>query len=167
MAYARYAKGAANTSVPTAKARLGEFMVIVSCRGELVADRSVQITAPLNVPDLRIVWQAVPGNAVKPGDPVVRFDESGAKRQLQEKEAALRQSQAALDHAVAQAKIQEEQDRLELAWQHHTVERAKLEVSKAEIVSAMQAEASRIDLGLAQEKLKVQQATLELNRASQ
>ena len=165
-AYSRFGKNGADPALPTATARQGEFLVIVGCRGELVAGRSVQITAPLNVPDLRIVWQAVPGNPVKPGDPVVRFDESGAKRQLQEKEASLRQSKAALDHAVAQAKIQEEQDRLELAWQRHTVERARLEVSKAEIVSAMQAEVSRIDLGLAQEKLKVQQATLDLNKAS-
>lgn len=164
--YRHYRGKADHSALATAVARKGEFLVIVNCRGELVAGRSVQITAPLNVPDLRIVWQAQPGSQVKAGDVVVRFDASGAKRQLQEKEATLRQSQASLDQATAQGKIQEEQDKLELAWQKHTVERAKLEVSKAEIVSALQAQESRIDLGLAEEKQKVQQSALELNKAS-
>ncbi|MFN7921487.1 MAG: efflux RND transporter periplasmic adaptor subunit [Bryobacteraceae bacterium] len=165
-AYKRYGVRGAAAEIPSAVAKQGEFLVIVPCRGELVAGRSVQITAPVNVPDLRIVWQAPQGGPIKAGEPVVRFDASGAKRQLQEKEAALRQSEATLDQAIAQTKIQAEQDKLEYAWQRHTVERAKLEVSKAEIVSKIQAEESRIDLGIAQEKLKVQQATMDLNAAS-
>ena len=52
---------AAYSNLPTAVARQGEFSVITTCRGELVADKSVLITAPLNVPDLRIVWQAEAG----------------------------------------------------------------------------------------------------------
>ncbi|MBI4908156.1 MAG: HlyD family efflux transporter periplasmic adaptor subunit [Acidobacteria bacterium] len=152
--------------LPTAIAKQGEFLVVVSCRGELVSGRSRQVVAPLNVPDLRIAWQATPGSLVKEGDPLIRFDASGAKRQLQEKEAAFGQSNAALAQATAQVRIQEEQDRLNLAWQKHTVERARLEVAKAEIESAMKGEESRIDLTLAEEKLKVQQAALELNKTS-
>lgn len=152
--------------LPTAVAKQGEFLVIVSCRGELVSGRSKQVVAPLNVPDLRIVWQATPGSLVKEGDPLIRFDASGAKRQLQEKEAALGQSSASLAQATAQVRIQEEQDRLNLAWQKHTVERARLEVAKAEIESVLKGEESRIDLDLAEEKLKVQQASLELNKTS-
>jgi signal transduction histidine kinase len=34
----------------------------------------MQISAPLNVPSLRIVWIAPPSSPVKQGDPVVRFD---------------------------------------------------------------------------------------------
>ena len=160
--------GAAKLSrnLPMATARKGEFLVIVACRGELVADRSVQINAPLNVPNLQIVWLAPQGSAVKQDEPVVRFDASGAKRQLQEKEAALEQAQASLDQAVAQARITAEQDKLELASLRLAVERAKLETSKKEIVSAIQGEENRIDLGLAEEKLKVQQATTDLNAAS-
>lgn len=87
----------ASTNLPMAHARKGDFSVIVRCRGELKARRSVQLTAPVNVPDLRIVWAAPPASPVKAGDVVIRFDPSSGKQQLQEKEAALRQAQATLD----------------------------------------------------------------------
>src|SRR5579862_1381343 len=73
-------------TLPTAPARQGDFSVIVRCRGELKARHSVQIVAPVNVPSLRIVWQAPPGSAVKEGDSVVRFDPSSTEQQLQEKD---------------------------------------------------------------------------------
>ena len=156
----------ATGSMPMATARKGEFLVIVTCRGELVADRSVQIAAPVSIPNLQIVWMTPQGTAVKPGDPVVRFDSSGAKRQMQEKEAVLAQAQAGLDQAVAQAEITVEQDKLEASTLRQAVEKARLETSKKEIVSVLQGEENRIDLGLAEEKLKVQMATMEHNAAS-
>ncbi len=51
-------------TLPTADARKGDFQVIVRCRGELKARRSVQVSAPVNVPELRIVWLAPAGSAV-------------------------------------------------------------------------------------------------------
>jgi len=52
-------------NLPSAPAREGEFLVMVRCRGELKASRSVQITAPVNVPELRIVWLAAAGGAIE------------------------------------------------------------------------------------------------------
>ncbi len=153
-------------TLPTAPARQGDFSVIVRCRGELKARRSVQITAPVNVPSLRIVWQAPAGSAVKEGEPVVRFDPSSTQQQLQEKEAALKQAQATLDQATADARITAEQDHRDLSSAKYDVEKAKMEASKAEIVSALQGEESRIDLGLSEQKLKVQEATVELHATS-
>jgi hypothetical protein len=153
-------------TLPVAPVRKGEFTVIVRCRGELKAKQSVQVTAPVNVPELRIVWLAPQGAAVKVGEPVVRFDPSSAKQQLQEKKAALDQAQAALDQAVAQAAISVEQDKLDLAAAEYEVEKAKLEVSKAEIVSKLQGEESRVDLSMAEKKLSVQKVTVELNETS-
>ena len=81
----------AGSRVPAhpAVVRKGDFFVTVQCRGELRArtTRMCQIVAPVNVPDLRIVWMATRSKRVKEGDPVVRFDPSSAKQQLQEKEA--------------------------------------------------------------------------------
>jgi len=138
----------------------------VRCRGELKARRSVQLTAPVNVPDLQIVWLAPSGDPVKTGQPVIRFDPSSARQQLQEKEAGLNQAQATLDQALAQAKITAEQDKLDMASAQYDVEKARLEASKAEIVSALQGEESKIDLGLAEQKLRVQDATMKLHEAS-
>ena len=152
--------------LPVAPARKGDFLVIVRCRGELKARRSAQLTAPVNVPDLQIVWLAPPGNPVTAGQPVIRFDPSSARQQLQEKEAGLRQAQATLDQATAQARITAEQDKLDLAAARYDVERARLEASKSEIVSALQGEESKIDLGLAEQKLRVQESTVTLHEAS-
>lgn len=153
-------------ALPTAVARQGEFLVVVRCRGELRARRSAQISAPANVPELRIVWQAPPSSQVSPGQVVLRFDPSGAKSQLAEKQAALKQAQATLDQAVAQSRITSETDKRDLANARYVVERARLEASKLEIVSAIQGEQSRIDLELAEKKLQVQEATVALHEAS-
>jgi HlyD family secretion protein len=161
---ARRTQAAGN--LPTAPVRKGDFAVIVRCRGEIGARRSVQLAAPRNVPDLRIIWQAQPGSRVKAGDVVVRFDPSSARRQLDENSAALRQAEATLDQATAQARITSEQDKLDLANAQYQVERAKLEASKQAIVSAIQGESSKIDLASAEAKLRVQQATVQLHGRS-
>jgi HlyD family secretion protein len=156
----------AATNLPIAPVRKGEFTVLVRCRGDLKAQRSAQVTAPVNVPELRIVWIAPQGSQVKPGDPIVRFDPSSAKNQLEERKAALEKAQAALDEAIAQARIMAEQDKLDLADTDYKVEKAKLEVSKAEIVSKLQGEESRVDLSIAEKKHSVQRSSTELNEAS-
>jgi multidrug efflux pump subunit AcrA (membrane-fusion protein) len=164
--YHRFQRPSPSGDLPTAQARQGEFLVIVQCRGELTARRSVQVTAPLNVPDLRIVWLAPQGGPVQAGDVVVRFDSSNAASQLREKEAALKEAEAALAQAMADAKLTAGRDGIELVAARHSVERARLEASKKEIVSRIQGEESRIDLGVAEEKLNVQQAATDLNKAS-
>ncbi len=165
-AYYRYGRGLEDGGFPTAAARRGEFLVIVSCRGELVASKSVQAAAPLNVPNMQIVWMVPAGSHVEEGGVIVRFDASAAKRQLQEKEAVLKQAQATLEQAEAQARIQQQQDQLEADTLRTNVERARIEASKAEIVSALQAEEARVELRMAGQKLKVQEAAAALNRAS-
>ena len=97
---------------------------------------------------------------------MVRFDPSSTKQQLQEKEAALKQAQATLDQAVADARITAEQDQRDLSSAKYDVEKAKMEASKAEIVSKLQGEESRIDLGLSEQKLRVQEATVNLHATS-
>jgi HlyD family secretion protein len=161
----RPAATAMTSSLPLATARRGEFLVTVTSRGELVAGSSVQIIAP-HVPNLTIVWMAPPNSAVKEGDPVIRFDASGAQRQLNEKEAALAQAVASVDQANADAKILAEQDNLEIAKLKLAVDLARIEASKAEIVSAIQAADNRISLALTEEKLRVKEAAARLNAAS-
>jgi multidrug efflux pump subunit AcrA (membrane-fusion protein) len=156
----------AKSDLPSAEARRGDFQVIVRCRGELVAVRSVQLTAPFNVPGLQIIWQAPANSEIAQGDVVVRFDSSAARALLREKEAGLKQAEATLEQAIAQARMTAEQDRLDLTAASVEVERGKLEASKQEIVSKLQGEQSRIDLGMAEEKLRVAQAAVELHQKS-
>jgi multidrug efflux pump subunit AcrA (membrane-fusion protein) len=161
----RYRESQPEAVLPSAPARSGDFLVIIRCRGDLKAERSVQIYTPM-VPNLRIAWMAPPGTTVNAGEPIVRFDSSSANETLMQKEAALNQAQATLDQALAQAKITAEQDKTDLADAGYTVERARLEASKQEIVSRLQGEESKIDYSVAQQKLKVQEATVDLHAAS-
>jgi len=152
-------------TLPVAQARQGDFLVIIRCRGDLKAGRSIQINAPI-VPNLSIAWLAPPGEKVERDQTVIRFDSSSAQQQLQQKTAQLQQAQATLDQALAQAKITAEQDKSDLADAQFSVEKARLEVSKQEIVSRIAGEESKIDLALAQQKLKAQMATVDLHAAS-
>ena len=153
-------------SLPTAVVRKGDFFVTVQCRGELRARTTRQIVAPVNVPDLRIVWMAPAGARVNVGDPVVRFDPSSAKQQLQEKEAQLQQTEAQLKQAEAEGRLQSEDDRRDLTEASHLVERAKIEVVKSELESRLKGEEAAVDLGVSEQKKSVQQAKLKFNEAS-
>jgi hypothetical protein len=57
-----YQRSRSVLSLPTATARKGDFLVLVRCRGELSASRSIALSAPRDVPDLQIIWLA-PGAA--------------------------------------------------------------------------------------------------------
>ncbi len=149
----------AKAELPSATARKGEFQVIVRCRGELTALKSMQLIAPINVPGLQIAWQAPANSEVKAGDLVVKFDSSASQQQLLEKQAALKQAQAALDQAITETKTTAQQDKLDTANAQVNVDKMTLEASKEEIVSRLQAEESRIDLGVAEQKLRAQEAS--------
>jgi len=155
-----------SVDVPTAPARLGEFAVMIHCRGALSARRSVQLTAPVGVQDLQIVWLAPTGSEVKEGEPVIRFDQSKLQQEAAEKRVALRQAQATLDQGEAQAHMQAEQDKVDLASARYQMEKARLEASKQAIVSASEGQKSAIDLRLAEEKVTLQVSASDLHQKS-
>jgi multidrug efflux pump subunit AcrA (membrane-fusion protein) len=161
----RFRNGQAGLAFPTASVRKGEFLVQVRCRGALRARKSAGIYTPV-VPNLRIGWLAVAGEEVKEGDVIVRFDSSTAQQQVMQKEAQLRQAEATLDQAVAQGKMTAQQDQTDLGDARFAVERAQVQASLAAIKSRIEGEQSRVDLGIAAQKLKAQEATVALHEAS-
>ena len=74
VAVVRGRRAHADVNLPTATAAKGDFLVFVRCRGALEAARRVQLTAPLDVPDLQIVWLAPVNKEVKAGEVIIRFD---------------------------------------------------------------------------------------------
>jgi multidrug efflux pump subunit AcrA (membrane-fusion protein) len=151
--------------LPVASARKGEFRVIIRSRGDLKASRSVPIYAPV-VPNLTIAWMAAAGEQIREGQPVIRFDSSSAEQQLIQKEAALKQAQATLDQAQAQSQVTTQQDSSDLADAKYNLEKARLQTLGNEFVGRIQAEQAQIDLGVAEQKLKVQEANGALHSAS-
>jgi multidrug efflux pump subunit AcrA (membrane-fusion protein) len=148
-----------------AQARQGEFLAIIRSRGELRAGRSAQIYAPA-VPNLRIAWMAASGEVVEKGAPVIRFDSSTVQQQVVQKEAQLQQSQATLDQALAQARIVAVLEQSDLVDARYNVEKARLGTAANEFVGRIQAEQARIDLSVAEQRLKVQEANIALHAAS-
>jgi multidrug efflux pump subunit AcrA (membrane-fusion protein) len=163
-AWMHYKRPAAASDVPTAIAKQSDFAVLVKCRGNLTATHKVSLYAPVDVPDLQIIWLAPAGGAVKAGDTVIRFDGSKLQQDLHEKLEALKQAQATLDQAVAQGRIDADKDRLDLTQTKADMEKARLEASKQAIVSALQGEESSIDFKMAQEKVNVQEAAATMHR---
>jgi hypothetical protein len=139
---------------------------MIRCRGSLTARRSVQLTAPVGLQDLQIVWLAPSGSGVKEGQPVIRFDQTLFQQAVVDKRVALRQAQATLDQGEAQAQMRVEQDKVDLAAARYQMERARLEASKQAIVSASDGQKSAIDLRLAEEKVKLQASAAELHAKS-
>ena len=161
----RFRSAQSGPALPTAPARSGEFLVLVRCRGALRANKSVGIYTPM-VPSLRIGWLANAGEEVKEGDVIVKFDSSTAQQQVMQKEAQLRQAQATLDQAIAQGQISAQQDQTELGDARFSVERARVQASLAAIESRIKGEQSKVDFGIAEQKLKAQEATIALHTAS-
>jgi multidrug efflux pump subunit AcrA (membrane-fusion protein) len=150
---------------PSVAVKQGEFLVIVRCRGELSAHHSVQFYTPM-VPNLRIAWMAPGGDPIKQGAPIIRFDSSQAQQQLAQKEAAQLSAQASLDQWVAQARITVEQDKSDLSDSQFAVETGKLDVTMKTLKSPIDGQEAEIAEKVAEQKLKAEEATVELHRAA-
>jgi multidrug efflux pump subunit AcrA (membrane-fusion protein) len=109
---------------------------------------------------------APPGEPIQAGDSLIKFDSSSAQQQLAQKEAQLRQSQASLDQALAQARITTEQDASDLAQAKYNVERSRLDVVIKGLKSPIDGDESKVDQAVAEQHLKVQEATVDLHAAS-
>lgn len=158
-------KQSAAAQVPLAKVRSGEFLAIVRCRGELKAGRSMQIYAPF-IPSLRIAWIAQAGELVHEGDPVIRFDFSTGQQDIIQKQGALTQAQATFDQAQAQMRITSEHDQADVIDAQYQVELAKIKTATNEFVGRLEAERNLIDLATAEQKFRVQEATVDQHKAA-
>ena len=155
----------AANELPVATARQGEFVAIIRCRGDIKAGRTVPIYAPI-VPNLTISWMTPEGEEVKEGSPIIRFDSSSAQQQLIQKDAALKQAQATLEQAMGQAKSTSEHDQSDLQDAKYALETARLKTVGNEFVGRIQAEQSKVDLTIAEQKLRVQEANIALHAAA-
>src|SRR5215831_18280227 len=160
-----FRKAQGSAELPVTAVHKGEFRVIIRSRGDIKASRSVPIYAPV-VPNLTIAWMATAGEQIREGQPVIRFDSSSAEQQLIQKDATLKQAQATLEQALAQSQVTAQQDTSDLADAKYNLEKARLQTLGNEFVGRIQAEQAQIDLGVAEQKLKVQEANGALHTAS-
>ncbi|HYP09813.1 MAG TPA: efflux RND transporter periplasmic adaptor subunit, partial [Bryobacteraceae bacterium] len=149
----RYATAEAAVEVPVAKTRSAEFVIAVRTRGEIRSVNSLILSAP-QVPSPRIVKIAESGRPIRKGQVVVEFDGAQQEQSLLERNTTVRTVDSEIIQTKASHRMVTEQDSMNQMTAQYNLERAKLDASKAEVVSAIEGAKSRIDVGISEGELK-------------
>ena len=152
--------------VPVTRVRKGDFILSVNTRGEIHSVRSVFITAP-QVPDPHIVKLAESGRPIHKGDVVVEFDAAQQEQTYLEKDTSVRTVDSQIVQTKATNRITDESDGMDLLTATYNVERAKLEASKAEILSDIEGKKNQIDVGVSQGALSQEKATIGSHKVTE
>jgi HlyD family secretion protein len=156
----------AAAGTPTTAVIRGELVDTVELRGQIKPVRSSDLLAPSDSGDIQIVKLAKDGDIVHKGDAVIVLDPTPNQNILNQRRSDLRQAQAQVDDFKAKAKLLEEQDLTDLQKANYDVERAKLDVSQAEVLSVIDGEEKKLLLADAEQKVKQVQQKLDSDRAS-
>src|SRR5262249_11850992 len=124
------------------------------------------LSAPAVSGDLQIIKLARNGSQVKRGELVTQFDTTTLQRTLDQKRSEVKEADAEIDRSRAQGHLLEEQNLTAVVKARYDVERARLEVSKQEIVSKIEGEKSKLSLANSEQKLKEAEEKLESDRAA-
>src|SRR5258707_6074541 len=138
--------GTTEVDVPVAKVRRADFVISVRARGEIKSTRSVILAAP-QVPDVRITRLVESGRPIRKGEVVVEFDAAQQEQNLLERNTSVRTADSEIVQTKASHRMTDEADGMNLMTAGYNVERAKLEASKAEVVSEIEGAKNRIDVG--------------------
>jgi HlyD family secretion protein len=131
----------ASTNIPTAVVERGVFIDDLPLRGEIRPERSIVLTAPMaGGGDMQIVQLIANGTSVDVGDVVVVFDSTNQQRTLEQKESERKQAEAELEKARAEEQRRLRAAEAELADARSVAERARLDLSAAELLSKVDAE---------------------------
>jgi HlyD family secretion protein len=152
--------------LPTSEVTRGQFVDALEIRGDIRPLKSIVLAAPMQSGELQIVKLAKNGSLVKPGDIVVEFDASTLRRTMQEKQSELKQAEAEIQQATAQARITQEQNATELMRSKFNVQRATLDLSKGDTVSRIENEQAKLTLRDNQQKQQELQAKITSDATS-
>lgn len=158
--------GTTTVEVPVARVRRGEFVISVKTRGEIRSSNSMVISAP-QIPDMQIVRLAESGQRVKKGDVVVEFDSAQQEQELLERTTGVRTVDSEIVQMKASHTITDEQDEMNLMTANYNLERAKLDASKAEVISEIEGAKYRIDVGVSQGELGLVKTVVDSHETAQ
>jgi HlyD family secretion protein len=154
------------TSIATADVKLGDFVDHLQVRGELKPLVSKVVTAPSSAGnDIQIVKLVKNGDQVKTGEVIIQFDVSTLQRTLDETRSVLKQGDGEIVQMRAQGRLAEEKDQTDLLKARYDVQRAKLEVSKQEIVSEIEGQEAKVKLADAEQVLRQAEQKLNSDKA--
>jgi len=162
----RYTARETKVEVAVAKARIADFVVSVRTRGDIKSVESVIISAP-QVPNPQIVRLAATGQAVKKGDVIVEFDAAQQEQNLLENSTTARTVESEIVQTKASHRMTDESDGMNQMTAEYNVERAKLEASKAEVISEIEGAKDRIDVGISEGELQEVKTSIVSHKVSQ
>lgn len=158
--YAAYRyTGTTEVEVPVARVRRSDFVVSVRTRGDIKSARSTILKAP-QVPGLRITKLAPNGRPVAKGDVVVEFDGVGQEQLVIARTQNVQTVEGDIVQMKATQKMNAEQDAMTKMTSEYALERAKLDASKAEVLSAIEGEKNRIQVGVTEGSLQQVKAAI-------
>ena len=163
VAWSRWSRGNL-ASLPTQAAEQTTFVDFLEVRGELKPLVSRLITAPSSGADLLIIGLATNGAAVKVGDVVVQFDSTTQQRTLEQRRSELKQAESEVTKAEAEGRRRVQAAEAELVQLKSAAERARLDLSGAELVSRVEAEKLQLALSDAEQHVIQLQQKIEGER---
>jgi HlyD family secretion protein len=152
--------------LPTVEVTKGEFVDTIEIRGDIRPLKSIVLAAPMQAGELQIVKLAKNGSAVRQGEVVIEFDSSTLRRTMQEKQSELKQVEAEIEQAVAQARITTEQNATELMKSTYNIQRAKLDLGRGDTVSRIENEQARLSVADAEQRLRELEAKITADKTA-
>ena len=150
------------SGIPTMVVEKSTFVNTLDVRGEMRPVRSVVLTAPsTGGSDLQIINIAPNGSAVKAGDVVIQFDTTAPQRTLDQRKSDLQTANAEVTKVEADARRRIQAAAATLDELRSAAARAKLDLNRRELVSAVEAEKFNLALSDAEQKVTAQTAKIE------
>jgi multidrug efflux pump subunit AcrA (membrane-fusion protein) len=151
----RLASSPPAAKLPTTRVKRGDVVITVTARGELQGGNSEMLTAPMaGGGDMVITFLRNPGELVKEGDIVVKFDTTEQEFRLREAEADLSEAAEQVAKAAAESQAAEEESHFALLEAKAAVRLAELEVRRNELLSAIAARQNLLALEAARDRLR-------------
>ena len=150
--------------IPVARVRRGDFVINVRTRGELASSKSVVLAAP-QVPNLRLVKLVPSGKVVHKGDIIAAFDAAQVENAIIQRTTNVSSADSQIVQLKATQKMDDEADSMNRMVSTYDVERAKLDASKAEVLSKIDGEKNRITVTVTEGQLSRLDAIINAHQA--
>jgi len=154
------------STIATAEVQRKDFVDTLEIKGEVKALRSKIIAGPYSAGDLQIVSLVANAAKVKKGDVLVQFDATTVQQKLAQDKSAVKSAEAEINQSQAAARLKEEQDLTDVMNAKYDAEKARMDASKAEILSEIEGQQAKLKVVDAEETLKAAEAKLKADRAS-
>ncbi|MBZ5575652.1 MAG: efflux RND transporter periplasmic adaptor subunit [Acidobacteriia bacterium] len=152
--------------VPVVRVRRGDFIISVRTRGELASSHSIILNAP-QVQNLRLVKLAQSGKFIHKGDLVAEFDSAQIENAVIQRTTNVRSADSQILQMKANQKIEDQADSMNRMASTYDVERARLDASKAAVLSKIDGEKNAITVTVTEGALQRLNSQIAAHKAGQ